>query len=323
MSATPESTINPVVKPARRRRWLIWVRRIVVGCVVAVALLIYGVFPVFVSYVAPRATTRPWERDLTSTPADSGAPYDDVEFTTADGVRLSGWLLPSGDRRTTIIFAHGLARSRRELLERAVALWREGYGALLYDSRNHGKSGAAPVTLGYTERLDVEAAVRFLTDEKPSPDRIVLFGISMGAAASLLAAAETPQVDAVIADSSFLSLGDTIDHHIRLLTRLPAFPLGSEVRTLLRWRNDIDVASVDALDATRRLGDRPAMFIAGAHDPRMPAEIARTLYRASTSSKSRVMIAEGPDDDIHGHAYDVDPERYIREISDFLKNALP
>ena len=159
------------------------------------------------------------------TPADFQAEYKDVEFQTSDGVKISAWLMPSRANRATIIYSHGLFRSRREFLERAVELWRLGYGALLYDSRNHGESGPARVTLGYIERLDAEAAVRYLREEVRTQDRIALFGISMGAATALLAAAETPEVAAVISDSSFLSFRDTTDHHVRLFLRLPAFPL--------------------------------------------------------------------------------------------------
>src|SRR5947209_288928 len=172
-----------------RRRWLVWLRRMVIILIVIFPALLYVVFPLWASSLVTRATTRPMDRRLISTPRDYQADYQEIEFTTTDGVRLSGWLLPSRERHATIIFTHGLFRSRRELLERAVDLWWRGYGALLYDARNHGDSGAARVTLGYDERLDAEAAVRFLRDENHTSDKIVLFGISMGAATALLAAA--------------------------------------------------------------------------------------------------------------------------------------
>src|ERR1700716_636815 len=102
-------------------------------------------------------------------------------------------------------------------------LWKLGYGALLYDQRNHGASGPARVTLGYNERLDVEAAVGYLLKDVHTTDKIVSFGISMGATAALLAASETPEIAAVISDSSFLSFNDTVDHHVNGFLRLPAF----------------------------------------------------------------------------------------------------
>jgi pimeloyl-ACP methyl ester carboxylesterase len=320
MNAEHTDTIQR--SPKRRRRWLIWLRRLMMALVVIVVILIYVVFPLFASSLVTRATTRPMDRRLTSTPRDYQADYKDIELTAADGVRLSGWLLPSRERGATIVFSHGLFRSRRELLERAVDLWRLGYGALLYDSRNHGESGVARVTLGYDERLDAEAAVRFLRDASPDSDKIVCFGISMGAVTALLAAAETPDVVAVIADSSFLDFSETSDHHIRLFFHLPAFPLANEIRALLEWRGHFDGVKLDALDAVHRLGDRPAMFIAAAHDPRMPADIAQKLYDASASTKRKLVVIDGPGSDIHAHAYQVNPQRYIDEVALFLKTAL-
>ncbi|HKQ08793.1 MAG TPA: alpha/beta fold hydrolase [Blastocatellia bacterium] len=318
-SSEPES---PTRQSKPRRRWLVWLRRVVILLIVIFLALVYVVFPLWASGLVTRATTRPMDRRLTSTPRDFQAEYRDVEFTTADGVRLSGWLLPSRERHATIIFSHGLFRSRRELLERAVDLWRLGYGALLYDARNHGDSGAARVTLGYDERLDAEAAVRYLRDEVHTTDKIVLFGISMGAMTALLAAAETPEVAAVISDSSYLNFKDTSDHHIRLFLHLPAFPLANEIRALMERRGQFDGDKLDATDAVRRIGERPAMFIAAANDPRMPPDIAEKLYDVSASDKRKLAIIDGPGSEIHGHAYQANPQRYVSEIAAFLKDAL-
>jgi fermentation-respiration switch protein FrsA (DUF1100 family) len=286
------------------------------------AILVFGVFPFWVARIATNATTRPADRRLTETPANMGATFKDVEFQTRDGVMISGWLLPGRDRGVTIIYSHGLFRSRREMLARAVDLWRLGYGALLYDARNHGASGPARVSLGYNERQDAEAAVKFLREEAAAADRIVLFGISMGAATALLAAAETPEVAAVISDSSFLSLKDTIDHHLRAFLRLPAFPLSNEIRFWMEQRADFDDSNLDALGAVKKLGERPVLFIAGARDRRMPPEIAEKLFQASASPKSKVIVIDGPQTSIHGHAYQADPKLYVEAVDSFLKSAV-
>jgi len=285
-------------------------------------VLIYVVFPILFSRLITGAGTRPLHRRLTATPADYGAEYKDVEFQTSDGVRISGWLLPSRGKQCTIVYSHGLFRSRRELLERAVDLWRLGYGALLYDSRNHGDSGHAMVTLGYNERRDAEAATRFLLDERHTQDRIALFGISMGAAAALFAAAETPEVSAVISDSSYLNFKDTANHHVRLFFRLPAFPMANEVRYLIEKRGDLDESKLDAVDAVSRIGDRPILFIAAAHDRRMPPDIAQKLYDAARSAKRDLVVIDGAGSEVHGHAYQANPQLYVQKVASFLDAAL-
>src|SRR5215471_9319595 len=163
----------------KRSRWRRILKRLLIALVILALVLVFGVIPWGLAALVTSAGTRPMDRDLTQTPADYGAPFKDIEFLTSDGVKLSGWLVPSGEKHATIVFSHGLFRSRRELLERAMGLRKLGYGALLYDSRNHGTSGYARVSLGYNERLDVEAAVRFLRQESGASDRIISFGISM------------------------------------------------------------------------------------------------------------------------------------------------
>ena len=314
-----------ISKPPRSkpRRWRRILKRVTLTLLVLAVVLIFGVFPYLVALLVTGAGTRPMDQQLTETPATFGAEFKDVEFHTSDGVNISGWLLPSKDKRVTIIYSHGLFRSRRELLKRAVDLWKLGYGALLYDSRNHGASGHAKVSLGYFERLDAEAGVKFLREEVRTSDRIALFGISMGAAAALLAAAETPEVAAVISDSSFLSFKDTTDHHVKLLFRVSSFPLAGELRFFIERRAGFDGEKLDALAAVKQIGERPVLFIAGAQDKRMPPEIASRLFDASSSPKRDVLIVDGDETRVHGHAYQAAPKVYVEKIAQFLEGAVP
>jgi pimeloyl-ACP methyl ester carboxylesterase len=310
-------------RPARpKRRWRRIALRVSLTLAALIVILVFGVFPYYISTVATGAKTRSMDRQLTETPATLGAEYKDVEFETSDGVKISGWLLPSRGARATIIYSHGLFRSRRELLKRAVDLWRLGYGALLYDARNHGDSGPARVSLGYNERLDAAAAARFLREAERSRDRLVMFGISMGAATALLAGAEEPEVAAVISDSSFLSFRDTTDHHIKLFLGFPPFPLANEVRFFITRRAGFDGSKLDALEAVKRIGDRPILFIAAANDRRMPPDIAARLHEAAVSAKRDLLVVDGPGSEVHGHAYQAAPELYIQRVNQFLKAAL-
>jgi uncharacterized protein len=313
-----ESTPKP--RPPRWRRIL---KRVLIALVILGVVLLFGVIPWGLAALVTSAGTRPMDRSLTETPSSFGVSFNDIEFQTSDGVRISGWHIPSGEKRVTIIYSHGLFRSRRELLERAMTLCKEGYGALLYDSRNHGNSGSARVSLGYNERLDVEGAVRYLKEEVRSNDRIACFGISMGATAGLLAAYETPLINALIADSAFLSFDHTIDHHLKLFLHLPSFPIGNELKYFIQNRAGFEGSKLDTLRAVQQSGERPMMFIAAAHDKRMPPDIAEQLYAACTSPTRDLLVVEGPGDNVHGHAYQANPELYISRVRAFLESAFP
>src|SRR6185369_2049504 len=315
----PVRVKEPKPKPPRWRRIL---KRVVITLIVVAVVLVFGVFPWALAALVTGAKTRPMDRNLTETPANFGAQFKDIEFQTSDGVKISGWLVPAGDKRVTIIYSHGLFRSRRELLERAMDLWKLGYGALLYDQRNHGASGPARVTLGYNERLDVEAAARYLLNDAHATDKIVSLGISMGASAALLAAAETPEIAAVISDSSFLSFKDTVDHHVNMFLRLPTFPFSNELKFYIQRRAGFDGSDLDAVEAVKRIGGRPVMFIAAAHDRRMPPSIAEQLYQTCSSPKRDLLIVDGPGDNIHAHGYQANPKLYIERVDAFLRHGL-
>jgi len=116
-----------------------------------------------------------------------------IAFTSSDGIPLKGWYIPAeGPARGTIIYCHGLNRTRIEMLPHAVFGHSLGYNSLLFDFRHQGASGGDITTLGYQERLDVLGAVHYALEQEPAVRPIVAWGVSMGASAALMAAAEAP-----------------------------------------------------------------------------------------------------------------------------------
>lgn len=296
-----------------RRHW----KRLGLGALVALVLFVTIGLPYLLAVLITRAGTRPMDLELTSSPADYGLSYEDVDFVSRDGVHLSGWYLPGGSRRAVVACGHGLFRSRREVLDRAAFFRQQGYDTLLFDFRRHGKSGGERVTLGYQERLDFEGAVDFLEKRRPGAP-VVLYGVSMGAAAALLAARETKEVRAVVADSPFLNIEHTVSHHVKLLFGLPRFPFASVLLWFLEIRGGFDLASFDLEAAAGDLGDRPLLVIAGSDDKRMPPDLQKRDEEASKSPLSRFVEFEGAG---HGAAYRVATEAYQRALVEFLDRA--
>lgn len=311
------SETDAAVRPEQRSRGRRWGRKILIAALVLL-LIVSVALPFMLSFLITKAGTRPGERDRTDTPAAQGATFENVRFTSSDGNLLSGWYLPSSGRGITIIMTHGLFRSRYEMLDRGLALWREGYGVLLYDLRRHGQSRAEFSSIGYDERHDVRAALRFMRERAPG-ERFVLMGVSMGAAATLMAAAEEDSgVLAVVAESSFLSFNDTVYHHVRL-AGLPTFPFATLLLRFTAWRLNFSPASFDLLQAVGKI-KCPILFIGGSADRRMPnATVLEPLYAAASHPLKRKLIIAGAQ---HGHAYDRDDEskvEYIKAFTDFLQ----
>jgi pimeloyl-ACP methyl ester carboxylesterase len=250
------------------------------------------------------------------TPQAWGMEYQPVEFRAPDGVRLIGWYLPaSGPARGTIVYAHGQNRTRIEMLPMAAFAHGLGYNGLVFDLRHQGASGGDIGSVGYWERLDVEGAAHFALTQQHAPRPMVAWGISMGAAATLLATADSPEIDAVISDSSFINFDDLVRHHWRLFIPLPSFPMVDEVITWTAWRAHFRPADFDLVQAVRRIGDRPILFIGVQDDRRMPPAYARTLGAAAASPLSRVVIVPGTK---HGEGFFSGQAQYEQAVKEFL-----
>jgi alpha-beta hydrolase superfamily lysophospholipase len=290
----------------RLRRWLLYLTTLAV-------LLLFVVFPIAASFLITNSRFRFPEKGP-SRPEQAGLEVENAAFAASDGVPLKGWWNPGEPLKPDIIFVHGLNRSRLEMLERAAEARHRGYGVLLFDLRNHGESGEAYTTLGIHETRDVCAAVKFV-HERENGSKVVLWGVSMGAATSLLAVPECGGVDAVIADSSFLSFRHTVAHHLNLYFRLPRFPIANLIVGITGLRMGLSPDAGDVENAVRRFGKVPVLFIAGGADRRMPPEVAQRLFEAAQDTRKRLLtVPDAP----HGEAFRTDPGKYLDTCFDFL-----
>ncbi len=194
----------------RMLRWLFIGAGIVAGLTAAVVAL-------FVKMM-----TSPPRQPLWTSPDDLGLPYENVNFPAHDGLRLSGWFLPTSGSPTkggaTIIFLHGWLWNRLglaaddifsnvtgasavEMLRLAHAMSNDGYNVLMYDTRNHGESAAAgPITFGLEESNDLLGALAYLDARMDvNMEQVGVVGFSMGANALLYTLPQTKQIKAAIA----------------------------------------------------------------------------------------------------------------------------
>jgi hypothetical protein len=249
-------------------------------------------------------------------------------------VPLSGWWVPAEKAKGTLVLVHGLNRSRIEMVRKTPFVHAQGWNALLFDLRRHGKSGGTVRSLGWHERLDVLGA--FDEARKRSAGPVVVWGISFGAAASVLAASEEPGIAAVISDSSYRSLRDTARHHLGLFRRfawwlraVPTWPTADLAVFWMGRRAHFDPDDLDVEKAAARLSGRPALFVADSDDERMPPQIALDL-KAAAGPRAEVLVIPGGDPppdprgggrryrSHHGHAYRDGQAQYEHAVAGIL-----
>jgi dipeptidyl aminopeptidase/acylaminoacyl peptidase len=273
-----------------------------------------------VSVEGSRRVVRPARRPFEpleggpATPADIGLRYEDIRFTTDDGVTLSGWLIPAGrDTRAAVVLMHGFSWHRLPWLAGFVPWLQKRYNVLQFDFRGHGDSDEAPITLGTSEQRDVAAAVRFLEGRGLGP--IALMGISMGGAVAIAAAPDLP-VAAVVADAAYAELHNPIGNRMHDLG-FPAPRLGARLVVLaasLRARTRMR----SPLHRVAHVAPRGLLLISPRQDALVSPQQSDRLFAAAHEPKELFAVPGAA----HSEAHAVAGDEYERRVLDFLARYL-
>jgi uncharacterized protein len=317
------NAMTPPETGGRARRWVRRTLKALGGVVAVLIVLIFGVLPFWLTGQFMSARHASKDPDAAATPATYGLAFEDVDFTSSDGIALSGWWVPAAGARGSAVLVHGANRSRAEMIGKVPFLHDLGLNVLLFDERHHGRSGGELSTFGYQERLDVRAAVAEVRRRAPGP--VIAWGISLGAVAVLLDAADDPGISAVISDAAYRNLRDTVHHHATLLGTwkpwlrvIPSAPLADAALFWVRRRGGFDPAVVDVEGAASRLAARPALFVCNAGDKRMPMEIAFALKQAA-GERARVLVVPGHS---HGGSYREATSAYQHAVVSLVNEVL-
>ncbi|MGO4955992.1 alpha/beta hydrolase [Luteococcus sp. Sow4_B9] len=251
--------------------------------------------------------------DYGMSPFEVGVDAVDVTFTAADGTRLAGWWLGREDAERVVVISHGHRGSKADMLGIGPGLWRAGNSVLLYDFRGNGESADGPQSLAHYEQLDLVAAIDLAAGLAPGLP-ISLVGFSMGAATSILVAAQDARIESVVADSPFADMHGVIAAAARGL-HLPPVPLVSLVDRVTSLRYGYRFADVAPIDVVEKIAPRPLLLVHCSDDHVIPVEHSRRLADAAGPS-AHLEIVDGLD---HCGAYFADRPGYIARVADFLR----
>jgi hypothetical protein len=239
----------------------------------------------------PLATSQMLLGTIRQTVHAARPPWEEIAVVS-EGLRLRAWLAAGGGTRAAAVLVHGLGDSLESQAGSGATLLRRGHTVLLLDLRAHGGSEGRLTTLGGREREDVRAALAALRERALGGRGFVLLGVSMGAVAALRAAAEEPDVRAVVAEAPYDDYRSSMVHHARLYYGLPRwFPLVPAAIAVAEWRAGFDADEVSAVAAARRVRGALLLIVDG-DDPRMPEPVVRRVYDAHPGPK-RLWTAPG------------------------------
>lgn len=243
-------------------------------------------------------------------------PFERVEIRTRDGKRLTGRYYHQADGAPLDIGFHGYkSNSVRDFCGGSRIGFALGHNLLLPDQRAHGESDGHTITFGIRERHDCLAWINYANERFGADTRIVLYGVSMGAATVLMATGlELPKnVRGVIADCPYSSPSGIIRKVCvdRKLPPKPLFPLlrlGAILFGGFRLNDRIT-----AVEAVKR-ATVPILILHGDDDRFVPHEMSEEVRLANPDRVQRSLFPNAG----HALSYIMHEEQYTAEVREFL-----
>jgi alpha-beta hydrolase superfamily lysophospholipase len=234
-----------------------------------------------------------------------------VEFSSASGAMIHGWLVAGRPGQGAVILMHGVHANRLSMLARAEFLARAGYAVLLFDFQGHGESIGKRITFGYLESRDATAAVDFIREKFPG-EKIGVIGVSLGAASALLADPPLP-VNALILESSYPTIYQATED--RLMMRFGFLgKLATPLLTCqLKPRLGIGLEELSPIRHARKI-TTPKFFIAGTADRDTTLPESQALFDAAAAPKQLWLVAGAAHVDLHSFSR----AEYEQRVLNFL-----
>jgi len=234
-------------------------------------------------------------RELEATPGNIGLDYRAVALKTSDGLKISGWYITASQRRGVVLFFHGNGGNISHRLESIRIFNNIHMDVLIIDYRGYGQSEGSPSKEGTYK--DAEAAWDYLVQTMHvSPDRIIIFGRSLGSAVAAEMALRH-QAAGLILESGFTSIKDIGKE---LFPYLP-------VSLIVRHKYDT-ISKVDRIEI-------PKLIVHSPQDDIIPYTHGIALYHRAAAPKAFLKISGGHDNGflLSGQYYTSGIELFISE----------
>lgn len=241
--------------------------------------------------------------------------FSRIEIKSFDQLTLVGYY-HNAESDKTVIIVHGFGGSHEEMQPYCKFFYEKNFNVLAVDNRAHGESEGKCIGFGWLDRKDILSWIEYL-NSKQLNNKILLFGLSMGASAVCCVSGEKlpTNVCAVISDCAFDNANKQIDFVMRnkkILLKLFKRHLYSFTKRVYGF----DVLDADVVKQVKNT-KVPILYIHGKSDMYVPIENSINLYNSTpTNLRDRYFV----DDADHATSFAVAGVLYEKKISDFLKS---
>ena len=262
----------------------------------------------------PQACANIADPNLKAPPAPN-FPAEDWTLESFDGLTLHAKKFsPAESSDRWAILIHGYGRDGTFAYDYADEYLKRGWNVLIPDLRASGLSEGEFITMGALESRDVFDWAKKIPDDA----KIVLHGVSMGAATALMAAAlEPPNLVAVVEDCGYTSAYEMFAAQVKKIFGLPEYPVMPCADWVCKFHTSVKISDAAPLAVVDKI-KVPTLFIHGDADGLVPFEMMGRLYDACAAPKEK-FIVEGAG---HADAKSSNPAAYFDKVFAFLNAEL-
>jgi uncharacterized protein len=256
--------------------------------------------------------------DEADMPENYGLAAEAAEFRSGDGLMLRGWYIPAENSVKTIAVCSGANGSLDADMHVAPWLQEAGFNVLLFNWRAHGQSEGEVVTLGFTERYDLIAAVQFVKSR--GAEHVGVLGFSMGGTVAIATAAVYEDISAVVADSPFVYVLSAVAGGLieRGAPEGLSFLLARLFVATACLRTRLNLFDIDLVQWIHRVAPRPLLLIFGERDVIVPKSEVDLIFVRAGEPKEVWRVPEAAHRNIHLQQ----PAEYRRRILEFFEKNL-
>ena len=244
------------------------------------------------------------------------APQINVSIPNSEGRHINALLYKQDDEKAKYaIVVHGYRASVKSVSYIAKRYFEAGYNVLLPYLRAHLGSDYDYSTMGWNERFDIIDWINYINSENSST-KIVLHGVSMGAATVMMTTGEKlpKNVVCAIEDCGFTSVYDAYSYKMPKMMHIPAFPFVDIFRSAIKKRVGFDIKEASALNQVKK-SNTPTLFIHGNDDTVVPVSMAHELYNNASCEKELIVFKRAN----HEMSALLYPDKYWGKVFEFIE----
>ncbi len=243
----------------------------------------------------------------------------EVTIKNRKGITLHGMEFRNPENTNVwVIVLHGWTNVKREVSSYAMEHYKRGFNVLIPDLRGHGNSESKYVTMGWLDRLDVVDWTESIVKENPKA-KIILHGVSMGAATTMMTTGEKLPENVVMAieDCGFMGVKEIFTDQCIRKYHLPPKLVMPQASLVCKLINGFFLGEASCVKQLKK-SKTPTLFLHGDKDLFVLPENLDPVYNACAAEKEKYII-KGAEHALSSHWFH---EEYWNVVNDFVDRHL-